>query len=95
MAWGLAAGTGFALLFIGLNRAGSGAGIWPVFSGLAAESVVLACLVALTRGFRNVLTGVRSPDTAVLALLTGLPAAPPPLRTSSPPNADSSPSRPS
>ena len=32
VAWGLAAGTGFALLFVGLNRAGSGAGIWPVFS---------------------------------------------------------------
>jgi len=72
VAWGLAAGTGFALLFVGLNRAGSGAGIWPVFSGVAAESVVLACLVALTRGFRNILTDVRSSDTAVLALLTGV-----------------------
>jgi drug/metabolite transporter (DMT)-like permease len=70
--WGLAAGTGFALLFVGLNRAGSGAGIWPVFSGQAAESVVLACLVALTRGFRNVLTDVRSSGTGVLALLTGV-----------------------
>ena len=72
VAWGLAAGTGFALLFVGLNRAGSGAGIWPVFSGQAAESVVLACLVALTRGLRNVLTDVRSSDTAVLAVLTGV-----------------------
>jgi drug/metabolite transporter (DMT)-like permease len=72
VAWGLAAGTGFALLFVGLNRAGSGAGIWPVFSGVAAESVVLACLVALTSGFRNILTDVRSSDTAVLALLTGV-----------------------
>ena len=72
VAWGLAAGAGFALLFVGLNRAGSGAGIWPVFSGVAAESVVLACLVALTRGFRNILTDVRSSDTAVLALLTGV-----------------------
>ena len=72
VAWGLAAGTGFALLFIGLNRAGSGAGIWPVFSGQVVEVVVLACLVALTRGFRNVVTGARSPDTAVLAVLTGI-----------------------
>jgi drug/metabolite transporter (DMT)-like permease len=72
VAWGLAAGTGFALLFVGLNRAGSGAGIWPVFPGVAAESVVLACLVALTSGFRNILTDVRSSDTAVLALLTGV-----------------------
>jgi drug/metabolite transporter (DMT)-like permease len=72
VAWGLAAGTGFALLFIGLNRAGSGVGIWPVFSGQVAEVVVLACLVALTRGFRNVVTGARSPDTALLAVLTGV-----------------------
>ncbi len=33
---------------------------------------MLACLVALTRGFRNVVTGARSPDTAVLAVLTGI-----------------------
>jgi drug/metabolite transporter (DMT)-like permease len=72
VAWGLAAGTGFALLFIGLNRAGSGSGIWPVFSGQVAEVVVLACVVALTRGFRNVVTGARSPDTAMLAVLTGV-----------------------
>ena len=72
VAWGLAAGTGFALLFVGLNRAGSGAGIWPVFSGQVAEVVVMACLVALTSGFRNVLTDARSSDTAVLAVLTGV-----------------------
>jgi len=72
VAWGLAAGAGFALLFIGLNRAGSGAGIWPVFSGQVAEVIVLACLVSLTRGFRNVVTGARSPHTAVLAVLTGV-----------------------
>jgi drug/metabolite transporter (DMT)-like permease len=72
VAYGLAAGTGFALLFVGLNRAGSGSGIWPVFSGQVAEAVVMACLVALTGGFRNVLTGARSSDTAVLAVLTGV-----------------------
>ena len=72
VAWGLAAGAGFALLFVGLNRAGSGAGIWPVFSGQVAEVVVLACLVALTSGFRNVVTGARSPGTAMLAVLTGI-----------------------
>lgn len=72
VAWGLAAGTGFALLFVGLNRAGSGAGIWPVFSGQAAETAVLAGLVALTRGLRQALTSARSTDTAVLAVLTGI-----------------------
>lgn len=72
VAWGLAAGTGFALLFIGLNRAGSGSGIWPVFSGQAAETAVLAGLVALTGGLRGALTSARSTDTAVLAVLTGV-----------------------
>jgi drug/metabolite transporter (DMT)-like permease len=72
VAYGLAAGTGFALLFIGLNRAGSGSGIWPVFSGQAAESVVLAVLVTLTRGFRGALPSARSTDTAALAVLTGV-----------------------
>ena len=72
VAWGLAAGTGFALLFVGLNRAGSGSGIWPVFSGQAAETAVLAGLVALTRGLRQALTSARSTDTAVLAVLTGV-----------------------
>jgi drug/metabolite transporter (DMT)-like permease len=72
VAWGLAAGTGFALLFVGLNRAGSGAGIWPVFSGQAAETVVLAGLLALTGGFRDALTGARAAGTAVLAVLTGV-----------------------
>ena len=79
MAWGLAAGTGFALLFIGLNRAGSGAGIWPVFSGQVAEVVVLACLLVLTRGFRNLVTGARSPDTAATTC-TAHNATPAPAR---------------
>jgi drug/metabolite transporter (DMT)-like permease len=47
VAYGLAAGTGFALLFVGLNRAGSRAGIWPVVSGQVAETLVMACIVAL------------------------------------------------
>ena len=72
VAWGLAAGTRIALLFVGLNRAGSGAGIWPVFSGQAAEVVALAALVALTGRFRTVLTGARSTGVAALAVLTGV-----------------------
>jgi drug/metabolite transporter (DMT)-like permease len=73
VAWGLAAGTGFALLFVGLNRAGSGAGIWPVLSGQAAEVVVLTGLVALTRGFRNRLSGAGGwLSSGVLAVLTGV-----------------------
>jgi drug/metabolite transporter (DMT)-like permease len=72
VAWGLAAGTGFALLFVGLNRAGSAAGIWPVFSGQVAEAIVLAGLVAVTRGFRHARPGRGSPGTAMLAVITGV-----------------------
>jgi drug/metabolite transporter (DMT)-like permease len=70
---GLVAGVGFALLFVGLNRAGSRAGIWPVLSGQATEVIVLGCLVAATGGFRNG-TGRagRSSSTAILAAFTGV-----------------------
>jgi drug/metabolite transporter (DMT)-like permease len=73
--YGLAAGTGFALLFVGLNRAGSGAGIWPVVSGQAAETIVLACLVALSGTFRAGSRGTfrgAGPATAGLAAITGV-----------------------
>lgn len=73
VAWGLAAGTGFALLFVGLNRAGSDAGVWPVVSGQAAEVVVLTGLMTLTRGFRVSLSGAGGRlGAAGLAVLTGL-----------------------
>jgi drug/metabolite transporter (DMT)-like permease len=41
--YGLVAGAGFALFFIGLNRAGSGSGLWPV---IVAEAVSLPVLVS-------------------------------------------------
>jgi drug/metabolite transporter (DMT)-like permease len=59
--YGLVAGTGFALLFVGLNRAGSRAGIWPVASGQIAETVVMACIVAIA-GARRPPTGSRDPS---------------------------------
>jgi drug/metabolite transporter (DMT)-like permease len=43
VAYGLAAGAGFALFFIGLNRAGSGSGLWPVTVAEAVSLPVLAC----------------------------------------------------
>lgn len=52
VAWGLAAGACFALLFFGLHRAGNAAGIWPVFSGQVVEVAVLAALVVVSGGFR-------------------------------------------
>ena len=83
VAYGLAAGTGFALLFVGLNRAGSRAGIWPVVSGQVAETVVMACIVALAgvfgarqggtpridvvKPFGKILSG-----TTALAVITGV-----------------------
>jgi len=83
VAYGLAAGTGFALLFVGLNRAGSQAGIWPVISGQAAEVTVLACVVAASGAFRTGLRGASAtgprdtfgnaaPATTGLAAITGV-----------------------
>jgi drug/metabolite transporter (DMT)-like permease len=76
---GLAAGVGFALLFVGLDRAGSTSGLWPVASGQAAEVLVLGCVLVAIRGFSNSPLGAARPppaspslSTAVLAVLTGL-----------------------
>jgi drug/metabolite transporter (DMT)-like permease len=65
--YGLVAGAGFALYFIGLSRAGPGAGLWPV---LVAQLTALA--VAAGAG---VVTGqLRLPPagTLPLAALTGV-----------------------
>ena len=73
--YGLAAGTGFALLFVGLNRAGSSAGIWPVISGQVAEVTVLACIVALSGALQSGLRGAFGNPmlpTARLAAITGI-----------------------
>jgi drug/metabolite transporter (DMT)-like permease len=52
VAGGLVAGAGFALLFIGLNRAGSGSGLWPVVAAGTAELVAAAGLALVTGDFR-------------------------------------------
>jgi len=49
---GLVAGACFALLFIGLNRAGSHSGLWPVASATAAELTVAVVVAAATRNIR-------------------------------------------
>jgi drug/metabolite transporter (DMT)-like permease len=46
---GLTAGVGFALLFVGLNRAGSAAGVWPVIAGQVVEVIVLVGVLVGTR----------------------------------------------
>jgi drug/metabolite transporter (DMT)-like permease len=49
---GLIAGAGFALLFIGLDRAGSGSGLWPVAASQGAELVAVLAAAAVTGNVR-------------------------------------------
>ena len=67
---GLVAGAFFALLFIGLDRAGSGSGLWPVAACAAGELAAALAAAAATRAFR--LAGFRSRR---LAVITGTAAA--------------------
>ncbi len=71
VSYGLVAGACFALLFIGLNRAGSSSGLWPVFCGQAAALVAVACVAVFTRDLR--LPGKRGAWLATVAGLTGAP----------------------
>jgi drug/metabolite transporter (DMT)-like permease len=66
---GLVAGACFALLFIGLNRAGSGSGLWPVAATQAAEFAVALTVAAATRNVR--LPGARARLLAVITGATG------------------------
>jgi drug/metabolite transporter (DMT)-like permease len=66
---GLVAGACFALLFIGLNRAGSGSGLWPVAATQGAEFAVALAVAAATRNVR--LPGARARLLAVITGATG------------------------
>lgn len=46
---GLGAGVGFALLFVALERAGTGHGVWPLVLSSATTVLVLAIVAAVTR----------------------------------------------
>jgi drug/metabolite transporter (DMT)-like permease len=73
VATGLVAGVGFALLFIGLDRAGQTAGLWPVLASQAAEIVAIVGLLAWRRGLHGGPPGAGiPPGTVVLAVLTGV-----------------------
>jgi len=72
---GLIAGAGFALLFIGLDRAGSGSGLWPVAASQAAELVAVFAAAAVTgnvrlpaarAGWLAVITGVAGTTATIL-----------------------------
>jgi drug/metabolite transporter (DMT)-like permease len=53
--WGILAGLGFGLLFVGYDRAGSDAGAWPlvVAEGVATLLTIGPALLALRRGERE------------------------------------------
>jgi drug/metabolite transporter (DMT)-like permease len=46
---GIAAGAGFALLFIALDRAGTAAGAWPLLPGQAAAALIVVAWVLRAR----------------------------------------------
>jgi drug/metabolite transporter (DMT)-like permease len=63
---GLAAGAGFGLFFIGLNRAGSGSDLWPIVVSQVAALVTVTGFAAATRQLGLPQAGARG-----LAMLTG------------------------
>jgi len=67
--YGLVAGAFFALLFIGLDRAGSGSGLWPVAAAAAGELAAALVAAVAVRSFR--LCGGRARLLAVIAGVTG------------------------
>ena len=66
---GLIAGACFALLFIGLDRAGSGSGLWPVAAAGTAEVISAFVVAAVTGNLR--LPGGQPGWLAVITGLTG------------------------
>jgi drug/metabolite transporter (DMT)-like permease len=67
--WGLLAGAGFGVLFIGLNRAGSGGDLWPVAIAQVAALAAVAALGALRRDLH--LPPRRARGLATVTGLTG------------------------
>ena len=70
VAAGLVAGACFALLFIGLDQAGSGSGLWPVAATTVTELAAALTVAAVTRNLR--LPGTRP---RLLAVITGAAGA--------------------
>ena len=64
------AGASFALLFIGLNRAGAGSGLWPAAASQVCAVLAVTCLGALTGEARLPLRNISG-----LAALTGVTGA--------------------
>ncbi len=70
VAAGLVAGACFALLFIGLNRAGSGSGLWPVAATQVTELTVAFAVAVATRNVR-----LPAGQPRLLAVITGAAGA--------------------
>jgi drug/metabolite transporter (DMT)-like permease len=70
VAYGLVAGAFFALLLIGLDRAGSGSGLWPVAATQASELVLALVAAVATRSL-----GLPAARPRLLAAVTGLTGA--------------------
>jgi drug/metabolite transporter (DMT)-like permease len=68
--WGLAAGAGFGLFFIGLDRAGSGSDLWPIAISQLAAMVTAIGVAVVTRDLALPPAGTRR-----LSLLTGAASA--------------------
>jgi drug/metabolite transporter (DMT)-like permease len=68
--WGLAAGAGFGLFFIGLNQAGSGTDLWPILIAQLTAMVTVTCFAVVTRDL-----GLPPAGTRRLCLLTGVAGA--------------------
>ena len=71
VSYGLVAGACFALLFIGLNQAGSASGLWPVFCSQIAALVGVGGVAAFTGDLR--LPEAGGGRLAAVAGLTGGP----------------------
>jgi drug/metabolite transporter (DMT)-like permease len=67
VAWGLVAGACFAVLFIGLNQAGSGSGLWPVAAAQVAALVIVGGIAA-ARGDLH----LAAPGARWLCVITGV-----------------------
>ena len=70
VAAGLVAGAGFALLFIGLDQAGSGSGLWPVAATTVTELAAAVAVAAITRNL-----GLPGGRPRLLAVITGAAGA--------------------
>jgi drug/metabolite transporter (DMT)-like permease len=75
--WGILAGLGFGLLFVGYDRAGSGAGAWPLVIAEGTATLLTAgpALLALRRirGVRNAAARAGEPAVADAARTDAVP----------------------